>query len=59
VRLRFEDGSFAYFEHAFFIEDPARRRVAVFTEHCGYHLFPSGELSIALVRTTAGGSAGD
>jgi hypothetical protein len=52
VRLGFPDGSFAYFEHAFFIEDPARQLVAVFTEHCGYHLFSAIELRIATVRVT-------
>ena len=42
VSLSFEDGSEAKFEFAIFIEDPALREVAVFTEHCGYHIFPLG-----------------
>jgi hypothetical protein len=49
VRLDFPDGSFAHFEYAFFIEDPARRLIAVFTEHCGYHVFPSPDLSVTLL----------
>lgn len=50
VRLRFPDGSFAFFEHAFVIEDRDRQRVAVFTEHCGYHVFPGGELSVVTLN---------
>jgi len=57
VRLSFPDGSFAFFENAFLIEHPAHRQVAVFTEHCGYHVFPSADLSFDLVRTT--GAAAD
>jgi hypothetical protein len=40
VRIRFEDDSQVEFKHAFVIEAPELREVAVFTEHCGYHLFP-------------------
>ncbi|UOQ74172.1 hypothetical protein [Hymenobacter cellulosilyticus] len=40
VRIQFEDGSHVEFRHAFVIEAPELREVAVFTEHCGYHLFP-------------------
>lgn len=39
VHLRFEDGSEATFRYAFFVEDPAQKELAVFTEHCGYHVF--------------------
>lgn len=53
VRLRFADGSFAYFENAFYIEDRARGLLGVFTEHCGYHVFPAGDLSVAVVRNTS------
>ena len=52
VRLSFGDGSFAFFEYAFVIEDRDRQRVGVFTEHCGYHVFPLGDLSIAVLRPT-------
>jgi len=41
VEIRFEDGSSACFKHAFFISCPEKRLIAVFTEHCGYYLFPS------------------
>jgi hypothetical protein len=39
VVLRFVDGSWAFFEYAFFAIDQQRSELAVFTEHCGYHVF--------------------
>lgn len=53
VRLSFPDGSSAFFKYAFVLEDQARQLVAVFTEHCGYHVFPAGELSIAVLNQRA------
>lgn len=35
----FEDGSHATFRYAFFLHDPVKRAI-VFTEHCGYFVFP-------------------
>jgi hypothetical protein len=58
VRLSFPDGSFAFFEYAFLVEDRDGQRVAVFTEHCGYHVFPSGDLSIATLNATPQRGAG-
>lgn len=40
VQLQFEDGSTATFRYAFAVADVARGELAVFTEHCGYHVFP-------------------
>ena len=57
VRLSFPDGSFAFFEYAFVIEDPARQLIAVFKKHCGHHVFPSGELSVAVLRQSHEGRA--
>ena len=34
------DGSQAFFRFAFFIQAPEWQELAVFTEHCGYHIFP-------------------
>jgi hypothetical protein len=51
VRLGFPDGSYAFFRYAFYLRDPAGREVAVFTEHCGYHYFPAGELEVEVLRT--------
>gem|GEM_PF-1323784 len=40
LRLSFEDGSSATFKGAFYLLDHTFKEVAVFTEHCGYHIFP-------------------
>jgi len=40
VKLRFSDGTFLMFEYAFYAIDVAKEELAVFTEHCGYHIFP-------------------
>ncbi|GAB2864380.1 hypothetical protein [Hymenobacter ruber] len=40
VSIRFEDGSHVEFKYASVIEASEFRELAVFTEHCGYHLFP-------------------
>jgi hypothetical protein len=52
VHVEFEDGTDLTFRHAFYVgETPADgniHRVAVFTEHCGYHEFwlgPSDQIS--------------
>lgn len=43
VRIQFEDGSDLRFQRAFYLgetpDDGAIHRVAIFTEHCGYHEF--------------------
>ena len=43
VRIQFEDGSDLLFRRAFYVgetpSDGAIHRVAVFTQHCGYHEF--------------------
>ncbi|MBS0661145.1 MAG: hypothetical protein JSR82_23240 [Verrucomicrobia bacterium] len=46
VRLRFEDDSCAEFRSAIVLEAPEWREVGVFTEHCGYHIFPLGGTQI-------------
>ena len=40
AELSFDDGSRASFRYPLVIEAPELREVAVFTEHCGYHVFP-------------------
>jgi hypothetical protein len=40
VRLTFPDRSTAVFRYAFYFEDEEAQEIAVFTEHCGYHVFP-------------------
>lgn len=51
VRLEFPDGSRALFHYAFFIVAPEWNELAVFTEHCGYHVFPSRGLHFERVET--------
>ncbi len=41
VRISFEDKSKAEFRYAFIINAPELQEIAVFTEHCGYHIFQS------------------
>jgi hypothetical protein len=43
VKIRFPDGSFVLFENAFYAIDESRDELAVFTEHCGYHVFSLSE----------------
>ena len=40
LKLTFPDGSFAFFYYAFCLRDDMLGEIAVFTEHCGYHIFP-------------------
>lgn len=59
VRLRFPDGSSAYFRHAFYILSRSLEEIAVFSEHCGYHFFPLAGAEAELldeVRNEIGGS---
>ena len=46
LKLGFPDGSQAQFLYAFAIQDPDHREIAVFTEHCGYHIFPLTDTEI-------------
>ena len=46
VKLKFVDDSRASFLYAFVVRNEQRSEVAVFTEHCGYHVFPSGGLEV-------------
>ena len=47
VELKFPDGSLARFRFAFHLLDAERNEVAVFTEHCGYHIFPAESVEIS------------
>ncbi|MFO0892700.1 MAG: hypothetical protein U0790_26600 [Isosphaeraceae bacterium] len=51
VLVRFPDGSHAHFRFAFAIADEAAGEVAVFTEHCGYHVFPSGDAEVETLKS--------
>ncbi|WP_435005637.1 hypothetical protein P12x_003452 [Tundrisphaera lichenicola] len=51
VLIRFPDGSDALLRFAFAIADESAGDVAVFTEHCGYHIFPCGEAEVETLQS--------
>jgi hypothetical protein len=51
VHLHFDDGSFARFHYAFVVFDDAGKQCMVFTEHCGYHVFPVGNDGVQVLPT--------
>lgn len=51
--IKFEDNSEVRFEYAIAIEDPELREIGVFSEHCGYHIFPSGGTDISLIEKSS------
>ncbi|MDO8387796.1 MAG: hypothetical protein Q7T13_15560 [Polaromonas sp.] len=57
LRIELMDGSVVQFEWAFHIASDAKRAIAVFTEHCGHHVFPHHEAKVyrdgALLYTQA------
>ena len=48
--FKFGDGSAVNFRFAFFIKALELREVAVFTEHCGYHVFELDGIEIQQVE---------
>lgn len=46
VTVELMDGSSANFRWAFPLVDAPRRAIAVFTEHCGHHIYPSHEARV-------------
>jgi hypothetical protein len=48
LRVELMDGSFAEFRYAFALVSEARKTIAVFTEHCGHHLFPYHEARVVV-----------
>jgi len=49
VFIRFPDGSHVMFRYAFYLIDRNLNEIAVFTEHCGYHIFPIFDTEIELL----------
>jgi hypothetical protein len=49
VEIVFDDGSSANFKCSFYVENPKKNVIAVFTEHCGYHLFRSSGVTVMAV----------
>ncbi|MDR7272496.1 hypothetical protein J2X20_005179 [Pelomonas saccharophila] len=46
LRIELMDGSTMQFVHAFHLVNEPKRTIAVFTEHCGHHLYPYHEARI-------------
>jgi hypothetical protein len=46
LHIDLPDGSSAHFRFAVVIEAPDLGEVGIFTEHCGYHIFPLHESRI-------------
>lgn len=46
LRIELMDGSTVQFSRAFHIVSEAKRAIAVFTEHCGHHVFPYHEAKV-------------
>jgi|SRR3712207_5752015 len=53
VLLRFPDESFALFRHAFCLVSAEDNEAAVFTEHCGYHIFPAYDLLVESLQSSS------
>ena len=51
LMLRFEDGSLAFFTWAFYLLDHDNNEIGVFTEHCGYHIFPRLGTKVELLES--------
>ena len=49
LRICFPDDSDARFRYAFAIRADEWGEVAVFTEHCGYHVFPGTETTVEVI----------
>ena len=49
IKIIFDDGSNAFFKDSFYWTDSELKEVAVFTEHCGYHIFNLGEILLETV----------
>lgn len=50
IRINFEDGSSAFFNYAFYLLDRDLNEIAIFTEHCGYHVFSLGGTNFQLFQ---------
>jgi hypothetical protein len=52
LKINFPDGSFVFFRQAFCLHDVNLNEVVVFTEHCGYHIFPLYDTQIEILEST-------
>lgn len=49
IKITFDDGSNAFFKDSFYWIDNESREFAVFTEHCGHHIFNLGEILLETI----------
>ena len=50
LHIQLMDGSFVQFEYAFHLVSQAKRSIAVFTEHYGYHVFPLAGATVSRIQ---------
>ena len=50
LEATFPDGSRFSFKYAFYLDSLERNAIAVFTEHCGYHVYPRYGLEIKTTK---------
>ncbi len=53
VRVELMDGSAVEFKYAFALVSAPRKAIAVFTEHCGHHVYPYHEARVFQAGTLA------
>jgi hypothetical protein len=58
VLIHFPDGSFAVFRYAFVVWNETGDECAVFTEHCGYHVFRATRTEVEVVVAVANRGGG-
>lgn len=47
LQVRLMDGTMLRFRYAFHVIRPAEQALAVFTEHCGHHVFPLQDAEVS------------
>lgn len=50
LHIKLMDGSFVQFEYAFHVVNAEKFAIAVFTEHCGYFVFPFHEAVVSRIK---------
>lgn len=49
LKITFADNSYAFFNYAFYLIDDEAKEIAVFTEHCGFHIFPLIDTKLEII----------
>jgi hypothetical protein len=53
LHVKLMDGSTLRFRHAFHVIRQSQHALAIFTEHCGYHVFPLADAEVTRVTETS------